>query len=88
MGGDIPPIKLQNSGFFNGHFSEVLQESVFFNGHLVKSFKKVFRRQIRFFSKFVSPPINFFLAETLDRARSRKYRLQQIMIRAQGNRWK
>ena len=26
--GDIPPIKLQNSVFFNGHFSEVLQESV------------------------------------------------------------
>ena len=27
MGG-YPPIKLQNSVFFNGHFSEVLQESV------------------------------------------------------------
>ena len=26
--GDMPPIKLQNSVFFNGHFSEVLQESV------------------------------------------------------------
>ena len=27
-GGYPPPIKLQNSVFFNGHFSEVLQESV------------------------------------------------------------
>ena len=26
--GEYPPIKLQNSVFFNGHFSEVLQESV------------------------------------------------------------
>ena len=56
-GGDIPPIKLQNS--------------VFLMGILVKSFKKVFRRQIPFFSKFVfsncppPPPIIFFLAETL-----------------------
>ena len=39
QGGDIPPIKLQNS--------------VFLMGILVKSFKKVFRRQIPFFSKFV-----------------------------------
>ena len=38
--GDIPPIKLQNS--------------VFLMGIIVKSFKKVFRRQIPFFSKFVS----------------------------------
>ena len=40
----------------------------FLMGILVKSFKKVFRRQIPFFSKFVfsnCPPINFFLAETL-----------------------
>ena len=41
----------------------------FLMGILVKSFKKVFRRQIPFFSKFVfsncPPPINFFLAETL-----------------------
>ena len=53
-GGISPPIKLQNS--------------VFLMGILVKSFKKVFRRQIPFFSKFVSPhipPINFFLAENL-----------------------
>ena len=26
--GEYPPIKLQNSVFFNGYFSEVLQESV------------------------------------------------------------
>ena len=26
--GGYPPIKQQNSGFFNGHYSEVLQESV------------------------------------------------------------
>ena len=37
--GGYPPIKLQNS--------------VFLMGILVKSFKKVFRRQIPFFSKFV-----------------------------------
>ena len=54
--GGYPPIKLQNS--------------VFLMGILVKSFKKVFRRQIPlFFSKFVfsncPPPINFSLAETL-----------------------
>ena len=44
-----PPIKLQNS--------------VFLMGILVKSFKKVFRRQIPFFSKFVfsnCPPHKFF----------------------------
>ena len=38
-------------------------EQCFFNGHLVKSFKKVFRRQIPFFSKFVfsnCPPHKFF----------------------------
>ena len=49
--GDIPPIKLQNS--------------VFLMGILVKSFKKVFRRQIPFFSKFVfsnCPPIKKILA--------------------------
>ena len=43
----------------------------FLMGILVKSFKKVFRRQIPFFSKFVfsncpPPHINFFLAETLE----------------------
>ena len=43
--GGYPPIKLQNS--------------VFLMGILVKSFKKVFRRQIPFFSKFVSPHIFF-----------------------------
>ena len=57
QGGDIPPIKLQNS--------------VFLMGILVKSFKKVFRRQIPFFLAnlcflIVPPPrINFFLVETL-----------------------
>ena len=54
--GDIPPIKLQNS--------------VFLMGILVKSFKKVFRRQIPFFLAnlcflIVPPPLIFFLAETL-----------------------
>ena len=48
--GDIPPIKLQNSVFCNGHFSEVLQESVQKTNPL-------------FFSKFVfsnCPPHKFF----------------------------
>ena len=64
-GGFIPPMILARGGYPP---PIKLQNSVFLMGILVKSFKKVFRRQIPFFSKFVSPhipPINFFLAENL-----------------------
>ena len=68
MGGGIYPPHDFGKGGYPPHQTA---EQCFLMGILVKSFKKVFRRQIPFFSKFVfsncPPPHNFFSGGNPDR---------------------